>query len=134
LLDVGTGSGVLALGALMLGVPRAVGIDIDRHALSSAARNARVNGLEDRLQLTHGGPESVGGTWPLVVANLLAAPLIEMAPAIVRRIGHHGRLILSGIPASVEREVDLAYRGLGLQPAAVKTRAGWVALAMYASW
>ena len=56
-LDVGTGSGVLALGALMLGVPRAPGIDIDDEALRVAAENARINGLDERLQLTRGGPE-----------------------------------------------------------------------------
>ena len=43
-----------------------------------------------RLQLARGGPDAVTGTWPLVVANVLAAPLIEMAPALVRRVGQPG--------------------------------------------
>ena len=97
-LDVGTGSGVLALGALMMGVPRAHGIDIEDEALRVAAENARINALDQRLQLTRGGPEVVTGTWPLVLANVLPGPLIEMAPALVRRVGHHGQLVLSGIP------------------------------------
>jgi len=133
-LDVGTGSGVLALGALMLGVPRALGIDIDDEALRVAAENARLNALDERLQLTRGGPETVTGTWPLVLANVLPASLIEMAPALVRRVGHQGRLVLSGIPSSVEQDVDGAYRHLGMRRVRVGSRAGWVALVLQAPW
>ena len=134
LLDVGTGSGVLALSALMLGVPRAYAIDIDDDALRVAAENARINGLEARIAFAHGGPGSVAGTWPLVLANLLAAPLIEMAPTLVRRVGHHGRLVLSGIPEGVQGEVEDAYRRLGMRRVEVKTRGGWVALVMQGTW
>jgi ribosomal protein L11 methyltransferase len=133
-LDVGTGSGVLALAALMLGVPRAIGVDIDDAALGVAAENARINDLEERLRLVRGGPESLRGTWPLVVANVLAAPLIEMAPALVRRVSHHGRLVLSGIPRSLEHDVDQAYRRLGMRRAARTSRAGWLALSFQATW
>jgi ribosomal protein L11 methyltransferase len=133
-LDVGTGSGVLALGALTLGVPHAHAIDVDDTALRVAAENARINGLLDRIEFVHGGPDAVEGAWPLVLANVLAAPLIEMAPILVRRVGHHGRLVLSGIPHGVEREVQSAYRRLGMQPVEVKARGGWVAVVMQASW
>ena len=114
-LDVGTGSGVLALAALMMGVPRALAIDIDDEALRIAAENARINALGERLRLARGGPEAVTGTWPLVLANVLPGPLIEMAPALVRRVGHHGQLVLSGIPSSIERDVDQAYGHLGMR-------------------
>lgn len=133
-LDVGTGSGVLALGALLLGVPRASGIDIDDEALRVAAENARINGVEGRLQLTRGGPEIVTGSWPLVLANVLAAPLIEMAPALVRRVGHLGYLVLSGVPSSVEPQVEAAYGRQGVRRVNVKSKAGWVALVLQASW
>ena len=134
ILDVGTGSGVLALSALMLGVPKAVAIDIDDAALRAAADNARINGLDGRLQLARGGPAAMTGQWPLVLANVLAAPLIEMAPALVPRVGRQGRLVLSGIPWSVEKEVDRAYRHLGLQRVEVKSRGGWIALVMQTPW
>jgi len=133
-LDVGIGSGVLALAALVLGVPRATGLDIDDDALRVAAENARLNGMDGRLQLTRGGPDAVSGTWPLVLANVLAAPLIEMAPALVQRIGHRGVLVLSGIPASVERNVDEAYERFGMRRVRAVSRAGWVALVLRASW
>ena len=133
-LDVGTGSGVLALAALTLGVPDAVGLDIDEGALQVAAENARLNRVDDRLQLAHGGPDTVTGLWPLVLANVLAAPLIEMAPWLVRRVGRRGRLVLSGIPRSVERDVHQAYRHLGMRHSETRSRAGWVALILQATW
>jgi ribosomal protein L11 methyltransferase len=133
-LDVGTGSGVLALAALMLGVSRAVGLDIDADALKVASENARLNNLADRLQLVLGGPDVVGGAWPLVVANVIAAHLIEMAPVLVRRVGHRGRLILSGIPWSLESEVRQTYEQLGMRHLRSETRAGWTVLVVQASW
>jgi ribosomal protein L11 methyltransferase len=134
LLDVGTGSGILALAALLLGVPRAHAIDTDARALLVTAENARLNGVGERLQVTHGGPEAISGTWPLVVANILAAPLIEVAPALVRRVGHHGQLVLSGIPMSVEPDVDLAYRRLGMRRMSARAREGWMALVLQGAW
>jgi ribosomal protein L11 methyltransferase len=133
-LDVGTGSGILALAALKLGAPRAHGIDTDEEALRIASENARINALDDRLHLTHGGPESLDGAWPLVLANVLAAPLIDMAPALVRRIAHRGELVLSGIPDTMARDVANAYRRLGMNHVRTTSRGGWVAMALRATW
>jgi ribosomal protein L11 methyltransferase len=133
-LDVGTGSGILALGALMLGVPRATAVDTDEESLRVAADNARLNRMTGRVEFARGGPDAVTGTWPLVLANVLAASLIEMAPVLVRRVGHHGRLVLSGIPESLEQDVGAAYRRLGMRGLDVKSRAGWLALVLHASW
>jgi ribosomal protein L11 methyltransferase len=68
------------------------------------------------------------------VANLLAAPLVKLAPVLVRRVGHHGRLVLSGIPPSLEPAVDRAYRRLGMYHVLAQSRAGWSALVLQASW
>jgi len=133
-LDVGTGSGVLALAALRMGVPRAVGLDIDDNAVKIAAVHARLNNLADQLQLVLGGPDVVKGVWPLVVANVLAAPLIEMAPILIRRVGSRGRLILSGIPWSLESEVGETYQRLGMRHIRSETHAGWTVLVIQASW
>jgi ribosomal protein L11 methyltransferase len=134
ILDVGTGSGVLALAALMLGVGRAVGLDIDADALKIAAEHARLNNMADRLELLLGGPDAVSGVWPLVVANVLAAPLIEMAQVLVRRVGSGGRLILSGIPWSLESEVRRIYQHLGMRHVRSEGRARWTAVVVQASW
>ena len=133
-LDVGTGSGVLALAALLAGVQRVVGIDIDEDALVVAAGNARLNQLADRFDLVAGGPEGLSGSWPLVLANVLTAPLIEMAPALVQRVGHGGRLLLSGVPDSMAADVEAAYRRLGMRSAGTRTRAGWAAVMLSPSW
>ncbi len=133
-LDVGTGSGVLALAALRLGVPHVHALDVDADALAEAEANARLNGLHARLTLLAGGPGDVDGAWPLVMANILAAPLIDMAPVLVQRVAHRGVLLLSGVPADMAREVERVYRRLGLRPARIETRAGWSALVMEASW
>jgi ribosomal protein L11 methyltransferase len=134
MLDVGTGSGVLALAALKLGVPRAVGVDIDVDALNIARDNARLNNLSDRLQLMRGGPDVVNGVWPLVVANVLAAPLIDMAPILIRRVGNRGLLILSGIPSSLESEVRRTYERLGMSHVRSEIRAGWTVVIFQTSW
>jgi len=125
---------VLALAALTLGAPRAVGIDIDNQALTVAAENVRLNDAESRVHLLRAGPGDIEGTWPLVLANVLAAPLIEMAPSLVRRVAHRGQLVLSGIPESVEPDVKDAYRRLGMRSADVKRRRGWSALMLQAGW
>ncbi|MFL6450973.1 MAG: 50S ribosomal protein L11 methyltransferase [Bryobacteraceae bacterium] len=134
ILDVGTGSGILALAALTMGVPQAVGLDTDADALKVAAENARLNNMSNRLQLIHGGPDVVDRKWPLVVANVLAAPLIEMAPILVRRLRSRGRLILSGIPWSLESEVSRTYQHLGLGHIESQTRNGWTMLIAQTSW
>lgn len=133
-LDVGTGSGVLALAALMLGVPRATGLDIDADALKVAEENARLNDLSDRMQFVWGGPDAIPGAFSLVLANVLAAPLIEMAPVLVRRVASGGRLLLSGIPSSLESEVREAYKHLGMRPVRSKLRGGWSVVVVQASW
>jgi ribosomal protein L11 methyltransferase len=133
-LDVGTGSGILALTALILGVPQAVGLDIDADAVKVAAANARLNKLENRLKLMVGGPHVVDGSWPLVVANILAAPLIEMAPVVVRRLASRGRLVLSGIRSSLESEVRQAYQHFGVRIIDSNTRGGWTVVTAQASW
>ena len=96
--------------------------------VKAATENARLNQLSDRLELVLGGPDVVSGNWPVVVANVLAAPLIEMAPILVQRLGRRGRLILSGIHSSLESEVRGAYQHCGIRLIDSKTRAGWTAM------
>jgi len=133
-LDVGTGSGVLAIAALVLGVPHATAVDTDAAAIAAAHANATLNHVTDRLTLVHGGADAVPGTWSLVVANILAAPLIEIAPILVRRVAHRGRLVLSGIPVSTASEVDRTYVRLGMRHVSTQERDGWVAVVLDASW
>jgi ribosomal protein L11 methyltransferase len=134
MLDVGTGSGILALAALRAGVPRAAGLDIDPAALHAAATNARLNGCADRLDLICGGPDAIRGAWPLVIANLTAALLIDIASSLPRRVARGGQLILSGVAAALTDDVARAYRHVGMRLDRRQTRQGWSALVLQATW
>jgi ribosomal protein L11 methyltransferase len=134
ILDVGTGSGILALAALTAGVPRAMAIDIDGAAVRASRDNAQLNGLTSRLRLVQAGPSAIAGHWPLVLANVLAAPLVAMAPDLSRRVASSGRLILSGIRSSLSDDVERSYRRSGLRLISRTTRDGWTALMLHASW
>jgi ribosomal protein L11 methyltransferase len=133
-LDVGTGSGVLALAALVLGASTAVGVDIDATAIATARDNARLNGLSRRFHPVLGGPDAVAGTSALVLANILAAPLIELAPVLVRCLSSRGHLLLSGIATSTAPDVEQAYTRVGLHLQTRASRAGWTALVFSAPW
>jgi ribosomal protein L11 methyltransferase len=132
LLDVGTGSGILALAALHAGVATAVALDNAEDAVRITSANAAINAMASRLRVVHGGPEAVSGTWPLILANILTAPLIEMAPRLSRRVDRGGRLVLSGIRSSLADEVAHAYRHSGLRQVRSASRDGWTALTFHA--
>jgi ribosomal protein L11 methyltransferase len=95
-LDFGCGSGILALAALKLGAAHATGIDNDPQALLASADNAARNDVGARMSV-HAPDEAPDGTWPVVVANILAAALDALADTIAARVAPGGRLALSGI-------------------------------------
>jgi ribosomal protein L11 methyltransferase len=133
-LDVGTGSGILALAALWRGVRTAVALDIDAGALGVAAANARLNDVAGRLLLARGGPDVIGAAFPLVLANIRAAELMEMAPTLTRRVSSGGQLVMSGVPQAVAGDVERTYRRLGMIPLRQCARDGWTALVLSPSW
>ncbi len=100
-LDVGCGSGILALAALKLGAARAVGIDNDPQALAASADNAERNGVGDRLAL-HRPEDAPAATYPVVVANILASALDALADTLAARVQPGGVIALSGILAGQE--------------------------------
>ncbi len=123
-LDYGCGSGILAIAALKLGAPHALGVDIDPQALIASHDNAVKNDVQDRLAvyLTQHAPHTQANT---VLANILANPLIALAPTLARLTALGGNLILSGILASQAEEVSRAYEDDFLILETV-TQDGWV--------
>ncbi|MEE9614018.1 MAG: 50S ribosomal protein L11 methyltransferase [Thermodesulfobacteriota bacterium] len=111
-LDVGTGSGILAIAAKKLGAKSAIGIDIDPEALKVARKNARLNNV--KVSFSSKAVSEVRGRYRVVVANILAGVLIGLAPDIVRKVGPGGILILSGILKEEAGGVRDAYAELGL--------------------
>ncbi|MCA1768756.1 MAG: 50S ribosomal protein L11 methyltransferase [Halomonas sp.] len=128
-LDIGTGSGILAIAALKLGAARAVGTDIDPQALQASRDNAERNGIaEADFRLCYPEQLDDAETFPFVVANILAGPLIELAPMIVGHLAPEGRLALSGILAAQAEEVLDAYRDQGLRMDEPMISEGWARL------
>jgi ribosomal protein L11 methyltransferase len=113
-LDVGTGSGLLAIAAKKLGAGRVTGNDNDPIAVRVARENAEANGV--KLELTVAPLEEIDGTFDVVVANILANTLVELAPAIVAKLAPAGVVLLSGILGPQEEEVRAAYLAEGLEP------------------
>ena len=124
-LDFGCGSGILAIAALLLGAEHAVGTDIDPQALEASRDNAGRNGIAaERFPLYLPG-DMPAATYDVVVANILAGPLVQLAPTISAHVRPGGRLALSGILAEQADEVRAAYADLfELDPTAGQD--GWV--------
>jgi len=120
-LDYGCGSGILAIGAAMLGASSVDAVDIDPDAVVSALANAQANHVE----IHAGMPELAQGPYPLVVANILAAPLKVLAPLLCSQVASGGTLILAGILERQIDEIQVAYAAhLRLQVA--DRQDGWV--------
>lgn len=128
LLDVGTGSGILAIAAALLGYGEVRGIDNDPEAVEVAQENLRVNGLEDRVQLTVGELTEGTGCFQEIVANIQANPLIELAPMLAARLCGEGRLVLSGILLEQKRAVGAAYIAQGLRMVDEREAGEWCLL------
>ncbi|NDJ56140.1 50S ribosomal protein L11 methyltransferase [Enterobacteriaceae bacterium 4M9] len=120
-IDFGCGSGILAIAALKLGAARAIGIDIDPQAIQASRDNAQRNGVEDKLELYLPANQPDTLSADVVVANILAGPLRELAPLISVLPVQGGQLGLSGILASQAASVCEAYEtGFALDPVAEK--------------
>ena len=124
-LDFGCGSGILAIAALLLGAERVTGTDIDPQALEASRDNAQRNGIADErfpLYLPEAMPAEPAD---LLLANILAGPLVSLAPQLSSLVRPGGRIALSGILAEQTEEILAAYRdAFELDPVAEKD--GWI--------
>ncbi|MEH3022371.1 MAG: 50S ribosomal protein L11 methyltransferase [Pseudomonas oryzihabitans] len=124
-LDFGCGSGILAIAALLLGAERAVGTDIDVQALEASRENANRNGIAPARFPLYLPADLPSEPADVVVANILAGPLVGLADQLTRLTRIGGRLALSGILAEQAEDVRAAYAGsFDLEPTA--TLDGWV--------
>ena len=109
LLDYGCGSGVLAIAALKLGCRSATAMDIDPQAVIATRQNAVHNRVERNLRVT-GSPDGIQGEFDVIVANILAGPLVQFADCITSLLARGGILALSGVLCEQADEVMHAYR------------------------
>lgn len=129
-LDVGTGSGVLALAAAALGSPRAVGYDTDLEAIFVARENLRRHPFGGRVALAAAPAAAVRGAFPVVVANLLPDELFSIRAEVLARVAPGGTLILSGIPADRETEVAGRMRSRSFSLSARRAENDWTSLCL----
>lgn len=130
LLDVGSGSGILALAALRLGAQRAVCIDTDPLAVEATRANATENGLGDRVEVLGGTlpPQPLGLPFALVLANLVASLLVELSASLAAHTAPGGTLLASGIIAPRAGEVVEALTAAGFSERARLDDGEWVSL------
>jgi ribosomal protein L11 methyltransferase len=115
MLDIGTGSGVLAITALKLGIDRAVGTDMDPCAITEAGENAKINGLSQRFTIMDMPAEEINGQFNLIAANLRYPTLARLCPYIASHIPENGTAILSGIREEEAEEIKSIYAKLNLE-------------------
>jgi len=130
-LDVGCGSGVLALAALRLGARHADALDTDALAVAATSANAERNGLADRVDVREGSlPAEPAERHALVIANLVAAVLVDLAPRLAAHLAPGGRLIAGGIIDARAAEVIEAMSSAGLAVITRRDADEWVTLAL----
>ncbi len=126
-LDVGCGSGVLAVAAALLGADPVVAVDVDPVAVAATRDNAAANGMTGRVVASTTPVGEITGTSSVVVANIGAATLVELAGDIVARLAPGGTLVLAGLLTSSWDRVRVAYEAHDLMLVAVPEEEGWVA-------
>ena len=133
MLDVGAGTGILAIAAALLGASAVDAVDVDPVAIDVARENAESNGVANVVAMALGsvGPgEPFQGAYDLVVANILAHILIDLAPSLTKAVRGGGTLILSGIGDHKEAAVREAFETLGLRLIRRNALEGWVTMVL----
>lgn len=128
LLDLGSGTGILAIAALRLGAASAVCVDVNPDAVASARRNGLLNGVAGRLEHRCGTIEDAGGSYDLVVANVGGDLLLDEAARIAGAARPGGLLLLSGMLRDHAGELQAAYARLGCHVVARRFPAGFCTL------
>ncbi|HEV8488322.1 MAG TPA: 50S ribosomal protein L11 methyltransferase [Candidatus Limnocylindrales bacterium] len=127
-LDVGCGSGILGIAAVRLGASSVLGLDPDPIAIEATSASARRNRLTRRVRARAGSLPSGAGPFQVVLANLIASLLVELAPALCEELAPGGTLVASGIFVGREGDVRDAFAVAGLALAGRSTEGEWVAL------
>jgi len=130
-LDVGTGTGILAISAALMGCLTITGIDIDHAAVTAAQENVAANHLSDRINVVDTPLAELAGTFNLIMANIIHNTLVEMAPALSARLAPGGLLMVAGILRGGQAEnIRNHYFAQGLSCLGLKESGEWAALCL----
>jgi ribosomal protein L11 methyltransferase len=127
-LDLGTGSGILAMAAVRLGASRVHAVDIDPQAVEVARENLAANGMEQLVECSTTPLEALTESYDVILANILAEELVRLAPHLVERLAPGGMLVLSGILAEKEELVRNGFAPHPLEYRETVTDGEWVAI------
>ncbi|MBE6881603.1 MAG: 50S ribosomal protein L11 methyltransferase [Ruminococcaceae bacterium] len=129
ILDVGTGSGILSVGGVLLGAPSALGVDIDPVAVKVANENAEINEVQDKTEFVCGDlTDKVHGKFEIVTANIVADVIIRLLSTVKNYLLKGGVLIVSGIIDTRADEVENACHEAGFVTEKRLKHGGWVAI------
>lgn len=136
ILDLGCGSGILSIGGILLGAESACAVDISQNAAETAAENARANNISSEKYITFCGDiisdeglrEKIGGGYKIILANIVADVLIEMAPFFKELNSEDGILLVSGIIIQRMDEVISAISAQGYRRIRIKEESDWAAI------
>jgi len=132
-LDVGTGTGILAMAAALRGAALVIAIDSDPDAVAAARENVARNSLAERVSVSSRDLGAIEGKFDLIAANITADVLLPLAPRLVERLSPGGALVLAGLLAGEQTiEVRAAYEGRGLLCAGERREGEWAALLLIA--
>lgn len=131
--DIGTGTGILAVAALRLGVSEVTALDTDPDALREAQENAERNGVGQRVSCRLAGPDGLQGCFALLLANLLAGSHVGFASHYRRLVASSGSLIVGGLLSEEEPSVVGALTAHGFVPKERVELEGWVSLRLTAA-
>ena len=127
-LDIGTGSGVLAIAAVLMGIKRAVGIDIDPCARAEAQKNIKLNGLEHRINILDTRVEDIKETYSLITANLRYPTLKRLCPHMAGITQKKGAVVVSGIKSDEVEDLLDTFAQNGFQCTWKASEKEWVGM------
>jgi ribosomal protein L11 methyltransferase len=129
-LDIGCGSGVLAIAAVLLGAEQALAIDYDEDAVASARANVERNGVQDRVDVQRARfpARPAGGPWPLVLANVYSTFFRQHSVDLAAAVARGGTLFVSGITVAEAGEAERLLDSAGLEVTRAGERAEWALL------
>ncbi|MBP8855878.1 MAG: 50S ribosomal protein L11 methyltransferase [Oscillospiraceae bacterium] len=134
MLDIGTGSGILAIAALKLGAAEAEGVDIDPMCVRTAGENAALNGTAEHFKVLIGDlSQKASGKYDIICANIVANAILSLASAVPALLAPQGMFIASGIIDVREAEVCEGLRRAGLDVQEIRRDNGWVCILCTAS-
>ena len=129
-LDVGTGTGILAIALAKLGVERVLGLDIDPCAVSEASHNVSLNGLVEQVTVANAPLHEVASGFSVIAANLAYPTLRDFCAVLSEKLEAGGILVLSGFKGSPSKDLKRAYEGQGLRLIRDETDRQWVCLVL----